>query len=638
MPMTAPNRARRRRNPWSASNFLVHAAVAVGVIAATVAFLPRRPVEAAKPTEDVTIPCARAMTDPEFIHAGSELASRDIDYLVDRLQRRQAAASATKQDEARRLAATASFLARGRAAVPQAVRFQIAAHGANLTMVPLCWRDAPATRRQVAADVVIVGGEFEAVVTAMAAADRGMKVALLYAGSLGGLVSDTGGNLRYFDGIPGTPRPTEQLRLFHDGLGMARGNLVSLPTDISARLRRYLARRYSGRIISVETASYDSLHVAKDGSSISHLSTDEGVVVTGRRYVDMDPESRVAEKAGLPITIDTPNMSYGVVFDVTGIQPGDWANLRRGSLVSPARILAFAGVPESAAHRGNSLAAYVAKQRRRQGQNFVCTSTYYRFGYSALAEGFNLYMHCLGAREPSNAGLQWLNSVRCTSGFNISQYGGRTTFNSISYHLPMTVLQHDHNLQTDAAFSPIRDIDMPALTRYLQWVTGNSRIRVVMPRQFYVRTPTAFFPTVRPYEPNDFVSHPQTRLWMVYEMDFRDARPRDRFEYPLFHSMFAGNGGRKRWDCRPTSTDTTIPNLFLLNKCAMTPRYSGGLRILQNLTSTGVALMARFHTEGVASGQPILAGNTGGGGTSRMFAKKGASKSRTRSSGSPTTL
>lgn len=76
---------------------------------------------------------------------------------------------------------------------------------------------------------------------------------------------------------------------------------------------------------------------------------------------------------------------------------------------------------------------------------------------------------------------------------------------------------------------------------------------------------------------------------MAYGMDYRGITPRDKWDVSFIRALTQDGYGTKRWDCKPETCSTAIPNLFVLNKCSVTPEFSGGLRIVQNLINTGQA-------------------------------------------------
>lgn len=530
------------------------------------------------------------VSDPDFLCPGKPVYSRDLLFRLDRLRR--AADDMAEGPERERYRRTIQLAEEARRAWPQVTRFQVEADGQGMTLSPLDWDPQPRIARELKTRLAVVGGELESIIIAMAAADRGWPVVLVYAGPLGGLCSDTGGNLRYFDGEPFLPRPPEQLRLFRDALGMAANNFWALPPGISGRLERYLRSYYAKSITLLRTATYNSLHVEMRADALTGIVTGEGTRVVAKTYIDTEPEGRVGEKAGLTPSVITPNLSYGLVFDVEGLRASDWMHLP--AHVTPERVCAMAGMSlgdlpgDSAAHRS----AEAMRRMSATERTHIFTNT--RFGYSTLAEGFNLFMQCRGLRD-TNPALRWLNKARCTSGFNISIAGGLATFNSVSYHLVASVLQEDHDLRQSEQLRPLTKVEQPGLRDYLASFFQDRNVRVVFPPQFYVRKASAVFAMAHPYGSQDFLNlMPRPNgdgLWMSYAMDLRDLRPRDDIERASMLDFEGFAGGRRTWGCRGSAAKTAVGNLYLVSKSAMPARYYGGMRILQNLINTGAALV-----------------------------------------------
>ncbi|MCX6358868.1 MAG: hypothetical protein NT029_03595 [Armatimonadetes bacterium] len=529
------------------------------------------------------------ITDAIILTDGARPYARDLAFRRDRLLR--ALAAGKPGAVASRVAATVALIDRARAQAPGCVRFAVRAGRGGLSLTPLDWSPKPVRdTRTVRADVVVVGGEIESIVTAMAAADAGATVALVHAGPLGGLTADTGGNLRYFDCIPGTPHPRQQAALFRQGLGMRTGDWVCIPADTDGKIRAFLRRRYAG-ITALGTRSYNSLQIRKGAAGVSSITTEEGMRLIGAAVLDAEPEGIVAEKAGLPMSIDVPNLAYGLVFDVNGIRPGDWPALRDRRRYAPERILGAAGVTEARLAASADGREALRRMRRAMRQDHVMANQVYQLGYQALAQGFDLWMHCLAVRKPG-ADVTWLNARRCSSGFNVTAPIDHATFNSLSYRLDRTVLQHDHDLARDAEFAPIRATEGPQLEAYLRWVAGNPALRVRLPAQFYVRRASAAFATDAPYGPADFVPEKPDGLWMTYQMDYRNLTPRDTWDADMIRKAWSRGAGRYVWACRGSSLRSAVPNLYLLNRSGVPMEWYGGLRIVQGMVNTGAVWAA----------------------------------------------
>lgn len=554
---------------------------------------------------DTPVPSAAAFTaaaptwnevvrDPLYVRPGVVLYGRDLAYRADRLRRHLSGDGYSKPapELIARMERTIDFLEAPQRARPGVIKFRLEERSGVISWEPLEWRTLIKVRKTVNADVVIVGAEMESLITACTAANAGLRVAVVYSGPLGGLCSDTGGNLRYFDGIRSIPRPAAQYALLSSGLGMPRSNVSALPANVSPLLARYLARQYGRRITLVETSNLNTLHTEVTDQRLSGITTVEGVSVKGSSFIDTDPEGRLAEKCGLRYSVDAPNLASGMVFDLRGLTPANWRRLRNPRSISVDRILTRAGITRDEIAAGSPADVCIRRLEKRQKRDNSRTYGSTAFGFESLAEGYDLYQQARGIRL-RNRDLDRLNRMRCTSGFNISLSGRTATFNGVSYHFPTALLQNDHDLLKEPRFEPFRRWERPGLQAYFRFVTGNPRLTVRLPRQFYVRRASALFPTELPYGPQDFAGTPNTRFWMRYPMDLRDALPRDPYEERLMSLIWDNPIVHRRmaWDSRASSTTCRIENLYLLNKSSIPARYYGGLRILQNLINTGTVLV-----------------------------------------------
>jgi hypothetical protein len=527
--------------------------------------------------------------DPTFFYDGNIVCTRDLQFIESYCRRGLAnARQQGRSDAAAHFQNTISLIDDARSRHPQAERFQCSLTSSSVDLSPYDWRDRISVEESTTADVVIVGAELPSLTMAIDAADRGYSVIVVHAGPLGGICADTGANLRFFDFIKPTSHPNSQIKLFDQALAV--GNFVAIPPDTDAKLTSYFARAYSGRVRFVKTHSYDSLHVDLDRGRLADIVTDEGVQIAGQYFIDTDPESRIAEKCGIPMDIDTPDLSYGVVFDVDGLSSSDLDALELHDRISPDQLMDSAGVTldqveasPTALHAYHLLQRSFARDQVFHGRDF-------RLGYNALAEGFDFKMQCMGLAEPDNDQLKWLNAHRTMSGFNIAQYGGTCNFNAVSYFLPRTVMQYSHSLAHD--FPAIVDTDLPAMSDYLQYVTGDSALTVRAPAEFYVRKSTAFFKLLHPYRASEFNGPADTPYYVFYQMDYRDLQERDSYGWNVVQRYVDMSLHKNFWNCRASATETAVPNLFLINKDGLTPAYSGGQRILGSQINFGAALMA----------------------------------------------
>jgi len=527
------------------------------------------------------------LSDPAFLKEGGRVCSRDLAYLAVYCDR---AAKAGMEDPTR-LANTRRLAQKALAEYPQTTWFQFERSGRSYRLSPLGPTDEKPIR-EAKADIAIVGGELSALCTAVEAADAGYDVAVVYAGPLGGVASDEGANLRYFDVMRQTSHPAGQKKIWSY---LKVPGYCALPANLSRKLERFFQERYFQKVQLIKTRSYDDLSAVVRSGRVVEAVTAEGTAVRAERFIDMDPEARLAEKCGLPRDTDTQHLSYGLVFDLKGIRPQDWNPLGDRARVTPEAIAKLAGADLGAVSRDRASLASLKTLRKHnaKGRNLVGAS--YRLGYQALAQGFDFYMRCLGSRDPQNKKLAWLNSRRCVSGFNIATfYKDAATFNSVSYKFRQSILQHSHSLTRDPLFEPIRSVEMPALQAYFRWVSGNPKLTVRMPEQLYVRRASAFFPTRQPYQKAEFNKTPTAPFHTFYPMDLRDLHPRDPYSWPIIERYVKLAKHSHLWDCRPSAAMTDLANLYLVNRSAVTPVFYGGQRIEGNQINMGAALVASF--------------------------------------------
>lgn len=487
-----------------------------------------------------------------------------------------------------KLKTVADRLEAAMAANPQVTMFRVDASG-KLHPAGELASASPRDMRKV--DVCVIGAELSSLSTAVQCAERGLTVAIVYAGPLGGLSADSGGNMRYFDVMNRTSHPFGQTLVWSKGLGIdlvGIGSWVSIPTDTDARLKRFL-ETYRGRIQLVPTRSFDDLWVEKNGDGISAVDTPEGTGVQAAWYIDGDPESRVAEKAGVPYSVETPHMSDGMTFDVLNLSDTDLDRLSDDSRVEANVLEKLVGVTDSEVSSNPAAAHLRDRLKENIAADFCVTGPSHSYGYCGLAAGFSFYMACREIREPS-ADLKWLNGHRFVSGFNVARYQGEASFNSISYRFIKDWLQHSHSLTTDASFAPIRRTEIPALETYLRIVTEDQGLTVRMPEQFYIRKSTAFFKLLHPYVASEFNGPKTGPYYTHYPMDLRDLYPRDKASWPRILEFVKAAKGKNFWNARASAAETTVANLFLVNKCGVTPTYSGGMRVEQAAINLGAAV------------------------------------------------
>lgn len=533
--------------------------------------------------------------DPEIFQNGSEVCARDLTYEAQRIGRYLGERGYRGQD---RLISTVDFVHRVKARFPQATLFRYVESWGKAILVPVHWSENVMAREFRSYDVAVVGGELASITTAMAAADRGFRVALIFAGPLGGVSAASGANLRFFDNMGTTTHIPQQQVLFHEALGMI--GWTSVPVDAEERLRQFLESRYAGRIDLIPTESFDSLHVRLSGKRIESILTSEGDQIEATTFIDTDVESRIAEKCGLRYTVETPFLACGMVFDVKGLTSEDWKMLQSHVGLTPDEIMASEGVRVDQVLANERAARVMALLEKQIATDSFRSAAYCKIGYVALSQAYHFKMLCRGLVHPEDKGLEWLNSRRMASGFNIGIQPGVACFNDFGYRLKRTRLQHSHSLVDDPELWPIRKIEIPALEEYFRQMTGNGSLVVRMPEQFYLRRSSAFFETLRPYTAAEFNTDALGPFHTYYPMDLRDLSARDPENWQVVKRYIQESRGLHKWNCRADAAQTKIENLYLANQCAVTPAFSGGQRIQANQMNMGAAVVASLPAPGPA--------------------------------------
>ncbi len=534
--------------------------------------------------------------DETYVHSGSVLSYADILIRLDRLSK-EVFSSGTAPDTAllSRYTQTSRLLLSAKALWPEATKFVIEEHDGTFGLHALEWVDQVEVKEKVHAYVLVVGGELEAVTTAIEAADKGLTVALLFARPLGGLSTDSAGNMRFFDGVQEAPKTAVQQKLLHDGLGMSADNQWALPQGVSDKLQTYLSSSYPG-IRLIPTRSYDSMHIDYNGDEIVAVTTEEGIKVAGKEVIDMDPESRLAEKVGLPATFEMPNMATGLVFDVQGLGQADFKDLSQSTTVSPERILQICDISPQQAESDPTVLYAIKHMELASKKEKTYFNPHTAYGFDNVGTGFDLYMHLQELKEVNaerRATLHDLNRMRNMDGFNMAFSDHQATINSLNYNLPKAIQQHSHNIAHDSSLAPFRDVEIPLLQRYFGSISSKP-VSIRIPDQFYVRKAALAYQTLHQYSESDMSGH-RSDLWMTYPMDVRGTRPLDRYDHAADQVHAAAKKiGLAAWDINPYTTITSISNLYLNNKSSLSPKFVGNLRIIQNLIGTGVALVDKI--------------------------------------------
>jgi hypothetical protein len=534
--------------------------------------------------------------DPNFIYPGSVLHTVDIlrriQQLTDSLEE---AKTHNSPQLSQKCGATIHFLADALEQYPQAQKFEVAVEGNNLELTPLDWQDQVEVKETVKTDLVIVGGELNAVTDAMEAAHNNKKVTLIYStGGLGGVCNDTiGGNMRYADSPSGSPQTTVQHELYSKALGMQAD--TAMPTNVHHRIREYLEQNYP--TITLVPANLNTLHVGKIGETISSITVPEHqVTFLPTNVIDADPEHRIANKAGLTTIIETPNISY----DVTGVNQATLSN-RGLTGVQPEEIKQWAGISQEDVTHNPELEQELAAYSSRQGAEFYSPNTHASYGFNNISQAFQVYML---AKEAKSSGaeridLHNLNNRRQPTGFNIAFHeDGSATFNGLSYNFgtdqDKAIVQDDHNLHTDERFESLRTVEVEGFQEFLSHL-AEKPVTVHMPRQLYVRGGSVI-KTMRPLHRKEFHSTPTNAPMTIgYTNDTRGMQPRSDHD-SLYHAVKNGYpAGPMYWKAKAEHTFVAeYSNLFINSKAAANPETMGAERILQHQIDTGVDLVQQL--------------------------------------------
>lgn len=544
------------------------------------------------------------LEDKDFVYPDSELCLRDILFIIDRLGKKSLdkTVMVEENDYLDKYARTAELLLNAKMQHPQAVKFKLKTQFGRYHIEPVDWQESVRVKESESADFLVVGGELESVAAAIHAADKGESVILLYSGPLGGLNAKEGGNMRFFDYVSSAPISDSQRKIM-GVLGMTGDRSYSVPPDASDRLQRMLTSEYAGRIKVVQTDSYNSIHLNfNQQREIGSVTTNEGVQIKAKYVIDAEPTAILAEKAGLDIDIDTPNISYGVVFDVDGIDAETLKLLSSRDAISPETLKALADISEEEIAKNPTLAEKYQKYQSSLTAKTTTINHNASWGYLKLALAFDFYMNCLEYKEQNpvqKQKLSDLNSSRNLNGFNVSILGNEATFNSISYvGYKKAIYQNDHSLTKDKQFSDIREIDLPCFEEFLIEIT-HKNLSVRCPDQFYVRQSSACYYTENQYKDSDFsneqIPAAKKGLPMTYRIDLRTAKPRDKYENDclnkIYHFQDTFDGKPANWLIRPETSLTKVKNLGIVSPAIAPPKYVGALRIQQNLIGTSQSLV-----------------------------------------------
>lgn len=566
-------------------------------------------------TEQLWFPPTQLLLDREILYFGSELSTADLLRRMETLTRARSNDYRALQDPSAttQYVNTLRLLASGKGRWPQAVHFQLQSTDRGLTLVPLDYTEQISVTERHRTELAIVGGELESIAAAIEAADEGIGVTLVFASPLGGLSADSGGNMRYFDAMQASdqgtvPRTEAHRKLFEDALGMKGSNLWSIPGYTHERLLAYLKQAYTGQIELVETQSLDALHYTFDSLTERHtITTAEGYLLQTNNVLDTSPEAVVGEKAGLPMTIETLNLGYGLVFDAEGLTEQDLnALVNDPSRFHPDAILESAGV-QPHEHASFLRSHQVINTQYQEVLALLRTpkatngNRYISWGYSLLGEAFQLFGLVSAARPPAAlqhaaSTLQLLGEHRDVTNFNVAHHeDGSVTFNSLNYHFPKAIRQGDRSLrQQNDQLTESMAVEKVLLETFFRQMLGNA-ITVRIPPELYVRQQTFALQMPRPYDfETDFNKSADGDRAMRYPLDTRATLPRHQWDesYARFTSFEQNSGTQGKpvtWRANPSATRSSIPGLLMVNKNTWPADLMPCLRILQHQIAVAVA-------------------------------------------------
>jgi len=537
--------------------------------------------------------------DETFIYPGSKLATADLLRRIDTLTKELFGENSRPSAElTERYLNTVNLLRSAKQKYPQCPEFQVTQIDNRISLEPINWQEKIEVKREENADILIAGGELESLAAAIRAAKEGKKVILLYQGALGGLSSDSGGNMRYFDAVD-VETTEEQSELLHKALGMPPDNLWSIPDNASEKLLSYLEENYPS--ISLVKTNLDALHIEKENERISAVITQEGIKIIPSVVLDTDPEAVISEKAGLPLTIETPNLAYGCVFDLEGIDASTIEKLKNPEALEPKNIFRLLGI--------NSVEEFLAshpelkdlsKKLEKDRYKDTKSNRYIAWGFVGLAEAYKLYMAALEALSvgPQKEALAKLNSQRIVDGFNVAFHeNNKATFNSLSYRFEKVIRQGRHNTSQ----FPLVITDAYYFEDFLRKLSENNNVKIRLPKELYVRQSTFSILTIHPYNREDFFNLDPNSLMMSYPLDARGEtarHPWDEAGARVYEE--ASQIENPSWNIKPQSAATEIPNLFVVSKNSIPPSFPC-FRIIQNLIGTAVLVvknLPRDYKEG----------------------------------------
>jgi hypothetical protein len=506
---------------------------------------------------------------------------------------------------------TVRFLLSVRVLYPQAIKFKLVENNGYLSLEPVDYLENIEVKETIKGDVVIIGNELESIVGAISAAKQGKVVILVYDGPLGGLSSDKGGNMRYFDFVSGATITPEMRELF-EALEMSQpGKQNVIPNGVEEKLLTLLQKYPNIKLIKTKT--FNSILVREENNKILSITTEEGRKIEAENYIDSTPDGVLAIKVGVPFTIETLNLAYGAVFDLKHLTKADLEKLEN---IDIDEVLKISGVTleEVMAHE-ELKTSYEELKNTPQGANVY--EFYTRWGYQFLAKAFKFYLKAKALKNPSDLLLQKTAEETMVDGFNVavrdSEMGYEATFNSLSFNSDKSYHQGDHNIlkENDLLFQIARRA-VEEFGEFIKELTGNKYVKAIIPKELYVRQQTVAFKILSLEE---FLSSEGNGGKFGYGWDTRGARNRNEWDntseiynktLKLLRERFPSGYLRLEWNVSSLHT-RLLENLYGVGKNFCDPEVAPTYRIIPNLMLVMQELVRNLDNEEYWRSRKILA-------------------------------
>jgi hypothetical protein len=366
-----------------------------------------------------------------------------------------------------------------------------------------------------------------------------------------------------------------------------------------------LSKEYAQKIKVIETKTFNSAHIEIRSNQIKNLTTGEGVRISADEFIDANPESIIAEKSGIGINIETPNLAYGMVFDIEGIGSSQIEQMQSSKILNPIQIIGIFNISLKQVFGDPVLKDKFIKLNNALSHKTFSQGEHASYGYEALASAYDLFMECK-ARVTQNDALkaryEKLNGMRVLNGFNISFRDGVATLNGLSYqNFAKIIKQNDHSL-SEKQFADINEIELTNLQQFFSVIFGMNEFKIRPPEELYVRQSTASFKTTTEYDSSSFTSaddldstNNQEEI-ATYGFDNIGQRPRDQYDHTIAPvKKLQADISRPTWKIEPETACTSINNLYLISKNAGNPISATAMRIIEIQMRMAVELIEYIH-------------------------------------------